>query len=120
MRSDKRVGGLIEAADRLTQEARAIYPTHFALWFSDCYAKLYTGRASAAAAMIEDVDGRPTGIPPEEFEAVLKVARAMISRDPAEIDATVRLWRDRARLGADPDPAHDEEAADRRMAAPAH
>ncbi|MBW8754722.1 MAG: winged helix-turn-helix domain-containing protein [Sphingomonadales bacterium] len=90
----------LEAADRVLGEARAIYPTHFSLWFADCYIKMYTGRVSAAVAMIEDVDGRPTGIPSEEFEAVLKVARALLSHDPAEADAAANLWLERAHLGA--------------------
>lgn len=92
--------GRPEAADRLLAEARQTFPTHFALWFADCYIKLYSGRASAAVAMIEDVDGRPTGIPPTEFESILKVARAVLSRDPAESEAAAELWIARAHLGS--------------------
>ena len=92
--------GQLEAADRLLAEARQTFPTHFALWFADCYIKLYSGRASAAVALIEDVDGRPTGIPPAEFEAVGKVARAVLSRDPVDSEAAAKLWVERAHQGA--------------------
>ncbi|MBV1690611.1 winged helix-turn-helix domain-containing protein [Novosphingobium sp. G106] len=92
--------GQPEAADRLLAEARQTFPTHFALWFADCYIRLYSGRASAAVALIEDVDGRPTGIPPAEFDSVLKVARAVLSHDPTESEAAAKLWIARAHLGA--------------------
>lgn len=90
----------LDATDRVIGEARYIYPTHFALWFADCYIKMYSGRVTAAIAMIEDVDNRPTGIPADEFDAILKVAKAMLSHDPADIDAAVALWNQRAHRGA--------------------
>lgn len=90
----------LEAADRLLREARELYPTHFALWFADCYIKMHSGRASAAIALIEDVDGRPTGIPADEFDRILMVAQALLGHDPAAIEAAEQLWLARARKGA--------------------
>jgi DNA-binding winged helix-turn-helix (wHTH) protein len=90
----------LDAADRLIDEARFIYPTHFTLWFAECFIKLHSGRAGAALAMIDDVDGRPTGVPIEEFEEIAKVARAVISRDFAEGEAAMRVWVECARRGA--------------------
>lgn len=90
----------LDAADRLIDEARYVYPTHFTLWFAECYIKLHSGRASAALAMIDDVGSRPTGIPSGEFEAIAKVAKAIMDRNPASADAATHIWGERARQGA--------------------
>jgi tetratricopeptide (TPR) repeat protein len=92
--------GQLEAADRLLEEARELYPTHFALWFTDCYIKMYTGRAGSSVAMIKDVYSRPTGIPAEEFDTILLVANALLSRDILQVDAAIKVWINRAHLGA--------------------
>jgi DNA-binding winged helix-turn-helix (wHTH) protein len=78
-----------EEADRAMAEAFALYPSHFAVWFTRFYLLLYTGRAQEALAMSEDLEGRPTGIPSSNFASIEAVARAMLSRAPADIDAAI-------------------------------
>ncbi len=81
--------GRLEDADRLSAEAAELYPTHFALWFSRFYISLYSGRVGEAIALGENRGGRPTGIQQEEFDRILRVARAVQSRAPADIDQVV-------------------------------
>lgn len=90
----------IDETDRLAAEAAAIFPTHYAIWFARFFLLLHSGRAGAAIAFGENRDERPSDMPAEEFESVLRVARAMRSGDAATVDATVREQVGRARRGA--------------------
>lgn len=92
--------GRLDEADRLTREARSLFPTHFALWFQQCYMLMYSGRPAAALAMIEDVDNRPLAMPAGEFERIAEVARAMADPTKARVDAVVALWTERAHQGS--------------------
>ncbi|HWI86958.1 MAG TPA: winged helix-turn-helix domain-containing protein [Sphingomonas sp.] len=90
----------LEEADQLMDDASELYPSHFAIWFARVYIMMYSGRAAAALAMIENVDGRPTGIPSDEFENVGLVVRAIASRNVDDIDRAMPVWRARAHTGA--------------------
>jgi tetratricopeptide (TPR) repeat protein len=90
----------LEEADQLIADAAATFPTHFAIWFARFYILLYSGRAAEAIALGEHREGRPTGIPSEEFESILRVARAMETRVPAEVRAVVQEQLARARQAA--------------------
>jgi hypothetical protein len=74
----------LEDADRVMDEAAALYPSHFAIWFTRFYVLMFTGRPASAIALAADRAQRPSGIPEEEFESILRVARALQSRDPAD------------------------------------
>lgn len=76
----------LDEADKAMEEAMALFPTHFAVWFTRFYLLLYTGRAADALAMSRRVDQRPTGIPADNFAMIEDVAQAMITRAPADID----------------------------------
>ncbi len=89
----------MEDTDAAIAEASRLYPTHFAIWFASYYILLSSGRAGAAIAMGENLSGRPSGIPRSEFEAILAIARAANSRDPAQIDAALDFQQDGAREG---------------------
>lgn len=91
--------GRLDEADRAMDSAFALYPTHFAVWFTRYYFLMYTGRAPEALAMSANSYGRPTGIPEFNFETIDAVARAMISRKEADIDAAMRLNMDAAHKG---------------------
>lgn len=93
-------GNRLEEADQLIADATTTFPTHFAIWFARFYILLYTGRAGDAIALGENREGRPTGIRAEEFESILRVARAMQSRAPAEVSAVIREQMGRARQAA--------------------
>jgi hypothetical protein len=90
----------LEETDRLLQEARQIYPTQYTIWFTNVYFLMYTGRASTAIGIIEDVGGRPSGIPPQNFDDVLLAARALADRRPADAEQVVKVWLQRAHEGA--------------------
>ncbi|HEX8414492.1 MAG TPA: hypothetical protein VF637_11510, partial [Sphingomicrobium sp.] len=89
----------LEEMDRLIEEASQLYPSHIAIWFARFYVQLYSGRAAASSAMIEEVTARPTGLPASEFAALAPVARAMMSRSRSDIDAVLSSWTARARVG---------------------
>lgn len=90
----------IEQTDALITEATGIFPTHFAIWFARCYILIYSGRPAEAIALCENQDGRPTGITPENFAAIVRVARAFETRDPAAIDRVVNELTVQARAAA--------------------
>lgn len=90
----------LEEADRAIEEAFSLFPLHFGVWFVRFYLLMYTGRMDQAIAMGEDRAGRPVGIPEENFDGILAVARAMISRTPAAIDAVVAEQRRFAMTGS--------------------
>ena len=91
--------GQLEAADRLIDEATRVYPTQFAVWFTRVYELMYTGRASTAVGIVEDISGRPTGIPSGNFDIVLAMVRSMVSRDPAQVERVMAQFLALAHLG---------------------
>ncbi|PSJ41908.1 winged helix-turn-helix domain-containing protein [Allosphingosinicella deserti] len=92
--------GRLEEVDSLIAEAATLYPTHFALWFARFYILMYSGRPAEAIALAQNADGRPTGIDAEEFDAIVRVAGALQSPEPARIDAVIREQMGYARRGA--------------------
>jgi DNA-binding winged helix-turn-helix (wHTH) protein/tetratricopeptide (TPR) repeat protein len=92
--------GRIEETDALIAEASRLYPTHYAIWFSRFYILMYSGRAAAAVALAADQEARPSGVPEKEVESGIRVARAMVTRAPAEIDAVISEQLGRASRAA--------------------
>ncbi len=90
----------LDEADQMMDDAAELYPSQFAIWFARLYIRMYSGRAAAAMAMIEDVNSRPTGIPIKEFDDLTVVIRAFLSRARTDIDRAMELWLGRARTGA--------------------
>lgn len=90
----------LDDADRAMEEAFALFPLHFAVWFTRFYLLMYTGRIDEAIGFGENIEGRPAGIPEAEFAMILQVARAMRSRVPAEIDAAIATIFEAAHHGA--------------------
>jgi len=76
----------LEEVDQALERALALFPTHFALWFARFYTFLFTGRPRQAAQWCENVQGRPTTIPENEFAIIEGVAGAMVSRRPDDIE----------------------------------
>jgi DNA-binding winged helix-turn-helix (wHTH) protein/tetratricopeptide (TPR) repeat protein len=89
----------LDEADRAATEAAALYPTHFAVWFTRFYLLLYTGRPADALAMSRNVDLRPIGYGQATFTAIEEVAQAMISRSPADADRAMATQLAAARRG---------------------
>lgn len=92
--------GRDDAMDALLDEATKLYPTHFGVWFTRFYTAMMGGRPAAALALAADTADRPTGIDPAEIDAVVRVAKAVQSRAPAEIDGVTKEWVERAHQGA--------------------
>ncbi|MEP9358484.1 winged helix-turn-helix domain-containing protein [Sphingomonas sp. KR3-1] len=92
--------GRPDEADKAMDDAVALFPTHFAVWFTRFYLLMYTGRAREAIALGENRETRPTGIPEWNFEQVLIVARALLSRTDGDIQAAVTASFEGARRGA--------------------
>ena len=92
--------GRLDEADQMMDQAVALYPSHYAIWFARCYILMYSGRAQEGLALLDNVDGRPSGIPMEEFDNIAIVARALISRSANDRARAMRIWRARARSGA--------------------
>lgn len=92
--------GRQEELDSLLDEASRLYPTHFGVWFTKFYAYMLGGRPDAALALAADLSSRPTGIETDEIDGVVKVAKAIKSKVPAEVDAVTKTWLSRARAGA--------------------
>jgi DNA-binding winged helix-turn-helix (wHTH) protein/tetratricopeptide (TPR) repeat protein len=92
--------GRIDEADRAANEAAEIYPTQFAVWFTRFYLLLYTGRAEQALAMAQMTDTRPSGFSEANFQMIILVAEAMISRKAEDIDRAIMANMEPARRGA--------------------
>jgi DNA-binding winged helix-turn-helix (wHTH) protein/predicted Zn-dependent protease len=92
--------GRLDDADRAMAEAHALYPSHFAVWFTRFYLLLYTGRAQQALALSQDLESRPSGIQPRNFESIELAARAMLSRAPADIEKAIAANVELAHQGA--------------------
>lgn len=89
----------LEETDRAMAEAAALYPTNFAVWFSRFYTLMYSGRAREAIALADDRNTRPRGIPESEVEDVMAVARAIDTRDPAQVAAVRQIEFAKAHQG---------------------
>jgi tetratricopeptide (TPR) repeat protein len=92
--------GRQEELDKMLDEASKLYPTHLGIWFTRFYAAMLSGRPGEALALGADRTNWPTNVEPEEIEAVIRVAKAIESRSPAEVDAVSKEWMERARDGA--------------------
>lgn len=92
--------GRPDEADKAMDDAVALFGTSFAVWFTRFYLLMYSGRVREAIALGENREGRPTGIPEWNFDQVLIVARAMLSRAPRDIDAAVAISLEGAHRGA--------------------
>jgi DNA-binding winged helix-turn-helix (wHTH) protein/tetratricopeptide (TPR) repeat protein len=92
--------GRFEDLDNLLSEAARIFPTHYAIWFTRFYVSMLSGRPEEALALAADTTNRPTNIDPEEIESVVRVARAIQSRSPDQVESVSREWVAKAHAGA--------------------
>ena len=91
--------GRLDEAEQAIDTAFRLWPRHFGIWFSRYYFLLFNGRPQEALAMIQDVSSRPVGIPVWNLEMTGMEAEAILSGDPAKIDATVTKMGESARIG---------------------
>lgn len=89
----------LEEADRATRQDLELFPGYSAIWFGRFDFLLVSGRLDEALMLAEDRPGWPPGIPQAEFEDLIRVARALRSREPAMIEAVMRRSLEKARRG---------------------
>jgi tetratricopeptide (TPR) repeat protein len=85
--------GRLEEADRAVAEARSLYPSDPVISARRYHMLLFGGRAGAAIAMLHDSED-------EGAVRAVKVARAMESRDPADVKPVIEEQMRLARLGS--------------------
>jgi DNA-binding winged helix-turn-helix (wHTH) protein/Tfp pilus assembly protein PilF len=91
--------GRLDQADGWMAQAAAQWPRHYSVWFTRQRLLSYTGRASLALAMIEDLANRPVGVPEWNFEQCRLESLALKTRAPSDVAAAARGYRDVARRG---------------------
>ena len=90
----------LEEADRAIEEAYALYPLHYAVWFTRAFLLAYTGRGAEALRMIEDPDHRPSNVDDASFALTAGIARAMATRAPRDVGATAAAYVEAAHRGS--------------------
>ena len=82
--------GRAEDLEAVLAEGARLFPTHHAVWFLRFNALLFSGRPDAAIALAADPAARPSPRADDEIDAAVRVAKAMKSRAPGDIDAVIR------------------------------
>lgn len=88
------LAGMDHVADRAIQ----LWPTHPAVWTARFWTLAHTGRAHAAAGMLDDTVVRAP-IPPPAASLLRAVVNAVVSGDPAAIDRAAGASGEAARSG---------------------
>lgn len=86
-------------ANQAIERGYALYPTYVGIWFIRFFAMMTSGRAAEAVRFAENVDTRPIGVPAQDVDNELAVARALASGRPDDADRAIALNRAAARRG---------------------
>jgi tetratricopeptide (TPR) repeat protein len=73
--------------DRVIDRALRLWPRTYQVWFSRFWTYAYSGRALQGVRMVENVPGRPPGIPKWNFDLLVHAARALHTKAPVDVDA---------------------------------
>lgn len=92
--------GQVREADDWIARGFSQWPRHYTLWFGRQRLLTYTGRAAQALVMIDDVEGRPLGIPAWNLEQTRQESHAILTRAPEEIAAMAAAYPALAARGA--------------------
>jgi DNA-binding winged helix-turn-helix (wHTH) protein/tetratricopeptide (TPR) repeat protein len=92
--------GMVEETDRAMEDAAALYPTQSTIWVTRFHIMMFGGTPGAAVALLQDANGRPDGIDGSTLPAWLAQARALESRDAAQVEAVGTTQLERARASA--------------------
>jgi tetratricopeptide (TPR) repeat protein len=92
--------GRLPELDQAMSDAAALYPTQGSIWFTRLSIAMYGGEVGAVRALVDDVQGRPSGLDDDAVTDLLKLAQAIQSRAPAEIDAIMVRKKASARVSA--------------------
>ena len=89
--------GQFADAERAAYRAGEVWPHQRLIWFTRFYLAAYGGRPDKALALAKA--GRPDNTDPREVEMAIKVARALVSRNPADADAVMAAYQRLAPTG---------------------
>jgi tetratricopeptide (TPR) repeat protein len=92
--------GQLDQADKLLDEATAIYKTHPIIWFSRLQILLHGSRGGAALALVQDEGSRPSFVSEQTLSEILAVVQATLSRDQADTDSAMATLMQRAHESA--------------------
>lgn len=81
--------GRLEDADRAAEKAHGIWPRDRLIWFTRFDLAAFNGQPERALAMAQDRAGWPKQTIPEEIAASARIAQALVSRNPTDIDAAL-------------------------------
>lgn len=84
--------GRIEEAERAADRLGALWPRYYASWYLRYYLAAYLGRPADAEAMVADRRSWPDNVRPADIANVAPIARAMVSRAPADADAVIATY----------------------------
>jgi tetratricopeptide (TPR) repeat protein len=93
--------GRLPELDQAISDAASLYPTQGSIWFTRLAIAMYGGQINAVRALTDDVQARPTGVNDEAVSRFLKLALAIQSRVPAEVEAVMVDERAAARTSSD-------------------
>ena len=85
--------GRTQEADAVFEEALRRWPAHPTLWDSKYTHLLFSGRPRSAMAFIMDPDSRPAGVTQAQTEPLLRLARAVDTRQPSDLAIALSDWR---------------------------
>ena len=85
--------GRTQDADGVFEEALRRWPAHPTLWHSNYTHLLFSGRPRSAMAFVMDPDTRPTGVTQAQTEPLLRLARAVDTRQPSDLAIALEDWR---------------------------
>jgi DNA-binding winged helix-turn-helix (wHTH) protein/tetratricopeptide (TPR) repeat protein len=91
--------GRVGDADRAADRALALWPRHPSVWAARLWLMGFTGRAGAALAQIDDVEGRPAEMSSATIGLLRTAMVAAQSREPRAIQAAVQASMAAARAG---------------------
>lgn len=92
--------GRLPELDQAISDAASLYPTQGSLWFTRLHIAKYSGQVGTVAALGGDVQSRPSAVTDDQANRLLNVARAIQSRDKAQIDATIVDGKETGRTSA--------------------
>ena len=85
--------GRTQEADGVFEEALRRWPAHPTLWHSNYTHLLFSGRPRSAMAFVMDPDSRPTGVTQAQIEPLLRLARAVDTRQSSDLAIALEDWR---------------------------
>lgn len=92
--------GRLTELDDAMEDASALYPTQWTIWRNRFNILAYDSRTEAAIALAENKEGRPPDADDEYAAKLVRLARAIRSRNVAEADAVMSQQREAARGSA--------------------